>query len=180
MIVVFGRDLWRSVEAAHFGYCDSCLNTWRELNPHTLCYSDWRWNHFWLRSFQMYCWSPNSSTLLLILSLVIISELTLHHCHVFVLHPWLSFWAVSSWRRWERDEKVTVQKKSERMFVPKGLHWAFSFTSEAVRCVQEVSCSESDWKESPGHCKVWLHIMNRGHAGQNFKLVSSHLLIFLS
>lgn len=42
---------------------------------------------------------------------------------------------------------------------------------EAVRSCQEVSYSENDWTKSPGHCKVWSHVMKRDHAGQNFKLV---------
>lgn len=66
------------------------------------------------------------------------------------------------------------------MFAPKGLCCVFGFVGETVRSFQEVSHSKSDWAKSLGHCKVWSHIMKKGHAGQNFKLVSSHPLIFVS
>lgn len=92
---------------------EQCFKNLRETEsgPHTPCFPDWRWNHFCLSSFWLYCWSPNSSTLVSISSRVIISQLPLHNCHVFVLHPWLSFWAVSIWWRWWRWWKCNHSEK---------------------------------------------------------------------
>lgn len=46
---------------------------------------------------------------------------------------------------------------------------------EAVKSCQEVIHFESDWT---GHYKFSSCVMKSGHAGQNFKLVKSNLLIF--
>lgn len=127
---------------------EQCFKNLRETKSgaHTPCFRDWRWNHSWFSSFQLYCWSPNSSTLPSISSPVIISQLPLHQCHVFVLHPWLSFWAMSIWWRWWQWWKGNYsEKKQPRTFAPRGFCWIFSFRDEAVKSCQEVIHPESYW-----------------------------------